>query len=144
VEHTLDVANSIVTLTRPGFALPVEVTGWQGEAEIRSWAPPGSPFPDARIHWRRDATIGSWPIEVDRATESRTAWRRKLIRYLTAQNSDPILALTTSEARATGLAHVASEVGVPLLATTLRACQDTLDPHVLDTRTRRRLPLSQT
>jgi hypothetical protein len=144
VQHTLDVASAIVALTRLGFGAPLEVQGWQGEAEIRAWASPGAPFPDALVRWRRDHSEGTWQVEVDRATETRKAWRRKLVRYLTDQTGDPILALTTTEARAVALARVAADVGVPLLATTLHACQISLDPVVLDTRARRRLPLSQT
>ena len=144
VQHTLDVADAIVALTRPGFAIPGELMGWQGEAEVRSWAAPGAPYPDAVIRWQRGALAGAWWVELDRATESRTAWRRKLVRYLTTQTTDPILALTTSAARAAGLAQVAADVGVPLLATTLTACQQTPDPDVLDTRSRQRRALSQT
>ena len=144
VQHTLDVATTIVALTRPGFATPFEVTGWKGEAEIRGWAPPGAPYPDALIRWQRNGTAGAWLVEVDRATESRATWRRKLVRYLTTQSSDPVLAVTTSDARAVHLAQVAADVGVPLLATTLHAIQQDLNPTVLDTRARRRIPLSQT
>lgn len=142
VEHTLAVAQAVVDLTRCGFTPPLTVSGWQGEAELRAWAPPGWPYPDARITWDHDGTAGSWLVEVDRATESRTAWRRKLVRYLTAAAPDPVLALTTSQARATGLATVAADLGVPLLATTLTAVRNDDDPLVLDARQRRHLPLS--
>jgi hypothetical protein len=142
--HTLDVGAAVVALTRPGFAAPRVVTGWRGEAEIRGWAPPGAPYPDAAITWTHGGTAGSWLVELDRATEARAAWRRKLVRYLTTPPPGLVLVLTTSEVRASNLAREAAEVGVPLLATTLRACQQTLDPVVLDTRTKRRVPLSQT
>lgn len=142
VEHTLAVGQAVVALTRPGFAPPLQITGWQGEAELRAWAPPGWPYPDARITWTRDQQHSSWLVEVDRATESRAAWRRKLVRYLTAGASDPVLVLTTSQTRATGLAIVAADLGVPLLATTLSAACEHDDPTVLDARRRRRLPLS--
>jgi hypothetical protein len=142
VEHTLAVGQAVVALTRPGFAAPLQITGWQGEAELRAWAAPGWPYPDARISWTRDKRPGSWLVEVDRATESRAVWRRKLVRYLTANQSDPVLVLTTSQARATGLAVVAADLGVPLLATTLTAAVERDDPSVLDMRRRCRLPLS--
>lgn len=142
IEHTLAVGQAVVALTRPGFAAPLRITGWQGEAELRAWAAPGAPYPDARISWEHDAACGSWLVEVDRATESRTAWRRKLVRYLTANLPDPVLVLTTSQTRAKGLAVVAADLGVALLATTLDAALDHDDPPVLDTRRRCRLPLS--
>jgi hypothetical protein len=142
VEHTLAVGQAVVALTRPGFAPPLHITGWQGESELRAWAAPGAPYPDARISWTRDQTPGSWLVEVDRATESRAAWRRKLVRYLTANHSDPVLVLTTSRRRANGLAVVAADLGVPLLATTLTAACEQDDPPVLDARRRSRLPLS--
>jgi len=148
LSHTLDVATLLEAVSRPGFASPLRVTGWKGEAEIRAWARPGAPFPDLVVHWQRDTDCGPgtgvWPVEVDRATESRTTWRRKLVRYLSHPSTDPVLAVTTSDTRAVHLAQVASEVGVPLLATTLTACESSLDPVVLDTRHRRRVPLSQT
>jgi hypothetical protein len=142
VEHSLAVGQAVVALTRPGFAAPLHISSWEGEAELRAWAPPGWPYPDARISWTVDGRPGSWLVEVDRATESRTAWRRKLVRYLTANHSDPVLVLTTSDVRATGLAVVAAELGVPLLATTLAAACGQRDPPVLGARLRRRLPLS--
>lgn len=142
VEHTLAVGQAVVALTRPGFAPPLQITGWQGEAELRAWAPPGWPYPDARITWTRDQQHNSWLVEVDRATESRAAWRRKLVRYLTAALPDPVLVLTTSQTRATGLAVVAADLGVPLLATTLDAVCQQDDPPVLDARYRRQATLS--
>jgi hypothetical protein len=142
VEHTLAVGQAVLALTRPGFAAPLHITGWQGEAELRAWAAPGWPYPDARISWTRDNRPGNWLVEVDRATESRAGWRRKLVRYLTANQSDPVLVLTTSQSRAKGLAVVAADLGVALLASTLDAALDHDDPLVLDTRRRRRLPLS--
>lgn len=142
--HTLDVAVLLVALTRPGFAAPIQVTGWKGEAEIRAWTAPGAPFPDLLVTWQHSGSSGVWPVELDRATESRASWRRKLVRYLSHASTDPVLAVTTSDIRAVHLAQVATEVGVPLLATTLAACQSQQDPTVLDTRTRRRLPLSHT
>lgn len=144
LSHTLDVATLLIAVTRPGFAAPVRVTGWKGEAEIRAWASPGAPFPDLLVTWQRDTGPGRWLVELDRATESRITWRRKLVRYLTHATTDPVLAVTTSDTRAVHLAQVASEVGVPLLSTTLAACQAGLDPVVLDTRSRRRVLLSHT
>jgi hypothetical protein len=144
LQHTLQIADALVALTRPGFAHPRQILGWQGEAEIRAWAPPGAPYPDARISWQHQGRTGQWQVELDRATESRPAWRRKLARYLSTPSPDPILAITTSDPRATHLALLAADVGVPLLATTLHACRTDLDPLVLDTRSRQRLPLSRT
>jgi hypothetical protein len=142
VEHTLAVGQAVVALTRPGFTPALRITGWQGEAELRAWAPPGWPYPDARIAWTTEDRPGSWLVEVDRATETRPAWRRKLVRYLTAAHPDPVLVLTTSQPRATGLAVVAADLGVPLLATTLTAVCEQDDPEVLDTRIRQRRRLS--
>ena len=142
VAHTLDVGHALVALTRPGFAPPLRVTAWQGEAELRAWAAPGAPFPDARVSWRAPDTAGSWLVEVDRATESRAAFRRKLVRYLTGGASSPVLVLTTSGERARRLAVVAADVGVPLLATTLAQVQQHADPIVTDSRTRTRRALT--
>lgn len=139
VQHTLDAGSAVVALTRPGFA-GLSSTSWQGEAELRAWAQPGAPFPDARVSW----AAGSWLVEVDRATESRAAWRRKLVRYLTHPAGGVVLALTTTDERAVNLANVAADLGVPLLATTLRAVFASSDPVVLDTRTHQRCRLSTT
>lgn len=150
-DHTIAVADVLVSMTRPGFAQPLAITGWQGEAELRAWAQPGWPYPDARVTWRIGALRGAWLIEVDRATESRAAWRRKLVRYLSLPTDETVLAVTTSEPRAARIAAVAADVGVPLLATTQRAVTVGLDPPVfesdgpsptvLSAATRRVLPL---
>lgn len=142
VEHTLAVADVVVQLQRPGFAAPLTVTGWQGEAELRAWAPPGAPFPDARLQWHCPAGEGTWLVELDRATQSRTVWRRKLARYLAADDIGVVLAVTTSATRAGHLAVLAADLGVPLLATTAAAVRDETDPCVFDARVRRRRPLS--
>ena len=142
ISHTLAVGDAVVALTRPGFAAPLEVTGWRGEAELREWATPGAPFPDAEIQWRLSGSDGRWHVEVDRATESRAAWRRKLVRYLTADSGGAVLALTTSEPRARSLAHVAADLGVHALVTTLDEARANADPWVLDSRRRRRRPIS--
>ena len=142
--HTVAVAQTIVSLTRTGFAAPVRVTGWQGEGELRAFAAPGSPFPDARIDWQRETTNGAWLVEVDRGTEASGEWRRKLVRYLTSRTHDPVLTLTTSDRRAVHLAQLALEVGVPMLATTAAEIHTSTDPVVLDTRSRTRGPLSAT
>lgn len=148
LEHTLAVGDALVALTRPGFAPGHTVTGWQGEAEIRAWARPGEPYPDLRVAWHHQGQPGAWLVEVDRATESRTAWRPKLVRYLNGQltshrggHGESILALTTSEARALGLAQLAAEVGVSMIATTMHQLGKTGDPWVYDSvlRTRRQL-----
>lgn len=131
LEHTMAVGDAVVALTRPGFASPIEVVGWQGEAELRGWAKPGEPFPDACVTWRRGAIRGVWLVEVDRATESHAAWRRKLVRFLTHQPGT-VLALTTTSVRAKRIAMAASELGVDLVATTLRAVRSENDPSVYD------------
>ena len=143
IEHTVAIGDLLVALTRPGFAPPVSVTGWQGEAELRAWAQPGAPFPDARVVWEADGVTGAWLVEVDRATESRPAWRRKLVRYLTADARQPILAITTSERRAFGLALIAAEIGIDVLATTAADVQRCDDPTVLDATRGRRVPLTE-
>jgi hypothetical protein len=143
IEHTVAIGDLLVALTRPGFAAPVAVTGWEGEAELRAWARPGDPFPDARVVWTLDGTPGVWLVEVDRATESRPAWRRKLTRYLAADVREPILAVTTSERRALGLAQVAADVGVDVLATTHAHVRDLDSPLVFDALRARRVSLAE-
>lgn len=134
LEHTLAVGDVLVALThpRPGFA----VTGWQGEAELRAWAAPGAPYPDARVTWESSGTRGAWLVEVDRATESHGAWRRKLVRYLGARTGEPVLAVTTTTARAKAIASLAAEVGIDLLATPASAITSH-DVIAFDGRTRR-------
>lgn len=144
IEHTLAVGEVIVALTRHGFASPLVVTGWQGEAELRAWAAPGAPFPDARVAWRVGDRAGAWLVEVDRATESSAAWRRKLVRYLTTDVREPVFAVTTSARRAAMLATVARDLGVPLHATTATAVRDDNDPSVYDAVSGCRLALSET
>lgn len=131
LEHTIAVGDAVVALTRPGFAAPIEVVGWQGEAELRGWAKPGEPFPDACVMWRREHIYGVWFVEVDRATESRVAWRRKLVRYLIRQRGT-VLALTNSSVRAKHIAMAASEVGVDLVATSLCEVLAETNPTVFD------------
>lgn len=131
IEHTIAVGDALVALTRPGFASPVEVVGWQGEAELRGWAEHGEPFPDACVTWRRGEIRGAWLVEVDRATESHAAWRRKLVRYL-AHQPGTVLALTTTSARAKRIARAASDLGVDLISTKLRAVLADNDPVVYD------------
>jgi len=142
LEHTLTVGDVLVALTRSGFASPLVVTGWQGESEVRAWATPGTPFPDARVTWGAEDARGVWLVEVDRATESHAAWRRKLVRYVTARPSGTVLAITTSTARARGLATVASEIGLQLLATSLTETLLTPNPTVFDASLRRRCALA--
>lgn len=147
LEHTLAVGDALVALTRAEFAPEHIVTGWQGEAEIRAWAKPGAPYPDLRVAWQRHGQPGAWLVEVDRATESRGAWRPKLARYVDAQlrhrgPAESILALTTSEARALGLAQLAAEVGVRMIATTVLQVVNSDDPWVYDSALKRRRPLS--
>lgn len=142
LEHTLAVADAVVHLQRPGFAAPLQITSWQGEAELRAWAAPGAPFADARLTWSAPSGSGVWLLELDRATESRTAWRRKLARYLSSPGDELILAVTTTTARAEHLAVLAADLGAPLLATTTAAVRDDLDPSVYDARVRRRRLLS--
>ncbi|HVB27796.1 MAG TPA: replication-relaxation family protein [Mycobacteriales bacterium] len=144
LEHTLAVGAALVTLTRVDFAAPLACTEWQGEAELRAWAAPGAPYPDGRVGWTCGGRRGAWLLELDRATESRAAWRRKLVRYLVAGGGagagagGVVLAVTTSAARARGLALVAADLGVPLLATTAAELHADPDPVVLDALERRR------
>ena len=144
VEHTLAVSEAIVALTRPGFAAPLVITGWQGEAEIRAWADRGEPYPDARITWQHDTKLGAWLVEVDRSTESRAAWRRKLARYLTRPSPDLILVLTKTRHRAANIAALASDVGLPAMTTSLPSAITETDPTVFDSAGRRTVPLSET
>lgn len=142
LEHTIAVGDAVVAMTRSGFASPIEVVGWQGEAELRGWAKPGEPFPDACVTWRRGEIRGVWLVEVDRATESQAAWRRKLLRYL-AHQPGTVLAVTTTSARAKRIAIAASDLGVDLVATTLRAVLTEADPLVYDASHRRLRSLSE-
>lgn len=135
LEHTIAVGDAIAALTRPGFAAPIEVVAWQGEAELRAWAQPGAPYPDAIVAWRLDAVRGVWMVEVDRGTESQSAWRRKLVRYL-ARQPGPVLTLTTTTARARRIAAVAADLGVDLLATTQQEVLGNNQPIVYDASSR--------
>ena len=132
LQHTVAVGEIVVALTRSGFAAPLTITGWQGEAELRAWSAPGMPYPDARVTWRAGDAAGAWLVELDRATESHAAWRRKLVRYLTNPRGGQVLAVTTSAVRARALATMASEMGVDLVATTIIAVRSDPDPTVYD------------
>lgn len=140
--HTVEVGEAVVALTRPGFAAPLQPTGWQGEAELRGWAAPGAPYPDARVAWSAGDQRGSWLLELDRDTESRPAWRRKLARYLAVPRPELVLAVAPSLRRAQQIAALAADMGVPLLATTQTAVCGELDPTVFDAQYSRRRPLS--
>lgn len=148
LEHTLAVGDTLLQLTSPDLAAGIRITGWEGEAELRGWTRPGHPRPDLRVQWQRHTgeTTGSsggrLDVEVDRATEAGAAWRRKLARYLTYQPDAVVLAVTTSDQRALGLAQHALQVGVRLLAVPMTALATGADPVVYDTRGRRRHPLS--
>lgn len=130
LEHTLTVGGVLVSLTRPRRGLTI--TGWQGEAELRAWAAPGAPYPDARITWQMRDVQGGRLVEVDRGTESLSAWRRKLARFLSAPAPGAVLAVTTTSARARRLALVAAELGIDLLATTIRLVHERDDPPAYD------------
>jgi hypothetical protein len=56
---------------------------------------------------------------------------------------EPILAVTTSERRALGLAQVAADVGADVLATTNAYVRDTHDPPVFDALRIRRVSLAE-
>jgi hypothetical protein len=142
LDHTLAIERTLVAILRPGFAEPVQVTGWEGESEIRAWALPGSAFPDLVLRWRVDGRRGSWSVEVDRATESRAALRRKLVRYLMRREARMVLVVTTTQARAKNIARIASEIGAPVLVTTSAAIAEQQDPDVLDSIRRCRTRLS--
>lgn len=137
LEHTLAVGDVLVALTTARAGLTV--TGWQGEAELRSWAAPGAPYPDARMTWEAKGMSGAWLVEVDRGTESHAAWRRKLVRYLSCAESEPVFVVTTAPRRARAIAQLASELGVDLLA---GVALDDGDPPVFDALSRRRTTLS--
>lgn len=114
--HTITIAETLAALIRPGRLGSIVVTGWRGEAELRTWHQPGEPIADLHIRWARGDTEGGWHVEVDRGTESRNAWRRKLLRYLHAPNRQ-VLVITTSDERARNIAAIARELGVPALTT---------------------------
>ncbi len=141
LEHTLAVGDVLVCLMQPRPG--ITIIGWQGEAELRAWAPPGAPYPDARVTWESSGARGAWLVEIDRATESRPAWRRKLARYLAADVREPILAVTTSDRRALGLAQVAADVGVDVLTTTHAHVRDLDNPPVFDALRARRVKLTE-
>ena len=143
LDHTLAIERALVALLRPGFAAPIEVVGWEGESEIRAWAPPGSPFPDLRLRWRVGDVQGYWYVEVDRATESRGAFRRKLVRYLSVQGAFAALVVTTTSQRAKNIATIAAEMGAPALITTATLIAGEADPRVIDILQKRTWPLSE-
>lgn|GEM_PF-6106378 len=136
LDHTLDVGECLVALVaeHDGWV----PTGWEGEAEVRAWAGPGSPYPDGLVRVRDargDGAEVAWWVEVDRATESRAAWRAKLARYLaqpsTTTDLSVVLVVTTGRRRAGGVASVAREMGADLLVTTLAAVRTSTNPLVL-------------
>lgn len=143
LQHTLLVGDVLAALVcHARSATQGLAVDWQGEGELRAWATSADqPFPDAAVSG--DGGQWRWQVEVDRATQTRSAWRRKLLRYLRHQQpNEVVLAVTTSRARASHLAQLALDVGVPMLATTSRDVMggDSL-PDVLDTRLRRQRPL---
>lgn len=148
--HTLAVGETLLQLLTPRLAPGIQITGWQGEAELRGWAKPGHPHPDLRAHWQADHTApgeggegcGWLEVEVDRGTEAGPAWRRKLTRYLTHTPDATVLAVTTSDTRARNIAEIAHGLGVHLLALDAAALATGGDPLVYDTRGRRHRPLS--
>lgn len=145
LEHTLAVGDTLRELCRPGRFTCLGVVGWQGEAEIRSWAKVGQPYSDAAVQWRSATMNGGWWIELDRGTETSKTWRNKLLRYALAHLDGPghaVLVVTTSDARAHNLARAGRDIGVHVLATTTRDLTDRDDPQVLDSRRDFRLMLS--
>jgi hypothetical protein len=128
------VGRVLVALLRAPTLGDRDITGWTGEAALRTWARTGEPIPDLEIRWRRHATDsvssnersndGRWHVECDRATQSRGVWGRKLARYLAFRPGEPVLVVTTSEERAHNLADLANKAGVPLRATTMGALED--------------------
>lgn len=112
LEHSLLTGRVIAALVRGAALAPAQATGWQGEAELRSWARPGDPYPDGRLTWVEGRRSGAWLLEVDRGTESRAAWRRKLGRYLVADPADDVLAITPSAARGAALTGLARSEGL--------------------------------
>jgi hypothetical protein len=147
LRHALTVADLLVAAHRPGFARPVWVCGWAGEAELRAWTRPRALVPSARIAWQCGQARGAWLLEVDRVTDARAGWERRLVRYLRRyfeDRDDERLLLLTGAGwrRAVVLADLALAVGVPALVTTVPQFTVALDPDVLDTKTRTRRPLS--
>jgi hypothetical protein len=145
VEHTFDIGEALVALTRDGFAAPVTVTGWRGEAELRTWGAEGTVYADAEVDWHVPGGVtGSWSVEVDRGTEARAEWRTKLRRYGLRLLSSPmlILTVTTSDDRASYLAKLATDMEIPMLSTTLAEAKASLDPLVFDSARQARSPLS--
>jgi hypothetical protein len=125
LDHTLDVGAVLAALVADHDGLVP--TAWEGEAEVRAWAPPGAPFPDGVIHLldtrARSPIEITWALEVDRATESRAVWRAKLARYAAHPVQGPrlLVVVTTGRRRAAGIAETATEAGVGLVVTTLAA-----------------------
>lgn len=140
--HTLAVSATIAALIRPGALGRIDVTAWQGEAELRTWHEAGAPLPDLRLRWRLGDESGTWAIEVDRGTEARGAWRRKLVRYLHTRNHVPLI-VTTSDERARNIARLARDLGVAALTTDRHTLAIAPPLHVYDARSGRRRAVDQ-
>lgn len=140
--HTLAVSQTVAALMRPGALGRIDVTGWHGEAELRTWHEPGAPLPDLRLQWRLGEASGAWAVEVDRGTEGRGAWRRKLVRYL-HRPDHTLLVVTTSDERARNIARIARSLGVAALTTDRRALEAAPPLHVYDARQGRRRPVDE-
>lgn len=68
----------------------------------------------------------------------------ELAGYLAADVRQPILAVTTSERRALGLAQVAADIGADVLATTSAHIRTLDNPQVFDALRARRVSLAET
>jgi hypothetical protein len=142
--HALVVADLLVAAHRRGFARPVCVRGWQGEAELRAWTRPHAPVPSARLGWQCGQARGAWLLELDRVTGSRNGWRRRLLRYVQTDwpAGDRLLIVAATWRRAAVLAELAISGLVPALVTTTAEFTNALDPQVLDPLAVTRHPLS--
>jgi hypothetical protein len=118
--HTLAIGNTLVAITTPGLLGALHVTGWQGEAELRTWHDAGTAIPDLLVRVGGATVENTWAVEVDRGTQARAAWRRKLVRYLHTPRGT-LLVVTTSDERARNIARLARDLGVPALTTDRRA-----------------------
>lgn len=139
--HTAAVAATLAALVEPGQLGRLHVTGWEGEAELRTWHDPAAALPDLLVRWTDGETHGAWAVEVDRGTEARGAWRRKLVRYLDAK--DAILVVTTTEARARNIALLARQLGVPALTTDEGSLRGDAALQVYDAIKGRRRPVDE-
>ncbi|HVA59538.1 MAG TPA: replication-relaxation family protein [Mycobacteriales bacterium] len=140
IQHTMLTADLVVALLR---RCSVPVTGWAGEAELRTMATAGEPRPDAALTWRFGEASGRWLLEADRGTENHQIWRRKLYGYRGLRPDEVVLVGAPNRHRAGRIAAAANQANVALLAAVSADLLAGGDPIVYDARVHRRRPLTE-